>query len=222
MSQRLLLAACALALSGCTVVTADARPRFGSEYPPGPRPVASGSLWAPGAGSLLADPIARQRGDVVTVLVRESQEASQKDETTLEQTTSAEAHLDGLDGLPSTFRKGLPGASVGSTRRFAASGDMTKNGKVTTRVTCVVSDVLPNGCLVIEGTREVNVDAETRTVRVAGIVRPQDITPANTVLSEQLAEATVTLDGRGPLARNSQRGLMGTVTDFLWHHLWPF
>jgi flagellar L-ring protein precursor FlgH len=219
---RLLLPWLVCAASGCTVVTADPNPRFSAEYPPVPCAARSGSLWRPGAASFVADPVARARGDVVTVLVRESQEARQQDATTLEQTTSADAHLDGLDGLPSTFRKGLPGASVGSTRRFTADGEVTKNGRVTTRVTAVVTDVLPNGCLVVEGTRQVSVDDETRVVHVAGIVRPQDLTPANTVLSEQLAEATVSLEGRGPVTRNGSRGMVGSAVDFLWHHLWPF
>ncbi len=224
MTSLRLLAPClvVLATSGCAVVTADPNPRFGAEYPPGPRAAASASLWRSGGGSLVADPVARARGDIVTVLVRESQEASQKDETTLEQTTSADAHLEGLDGLPSTFRKGLPGASVGSTRKFSADGEVKKNGRLTTRVTAVVTDVLPNGCLVIDGTRAVSVDDETRVAHVAGIVRPEDLTPANTILSEQLAEATVSIEGRGPVTRNGSRGLLGSAVDFLWHHLWPF
>lgn len=213
-----------LLLAGCASEPTPAPVRFGSEFPPVPRPSSRGSLWVDGRGNFITDPVAHARGDVVTVLIRENQTARQTEATSLSQDTSAEAGINALSGLPlpKAFPNALPSGSVTSARSFDASSQMSKDGSLAARVTAVVQDVLPNGCLVIEGARAVRVDEETKTLRVRGIARPQDITPDNTILSEDLAEASVSMEGSGPLTRNGSRGWFGSVVDFFWHHLWPF
>lgn len=221
--MRLPVLALALLLAACAAPPAPAPVRFGAEFPPVPRPTSRGSLWVDGRGAgLCGDPIARGRGDVVTILIRESQQARQNEATLLEQETSASLELEALAGFPKAFPAGLPAGKASSARSFDATSRVQKDGSLTARVTAVVVDVLPNGCLVLEGTRAVRVDDETKTLRVTGIVRPQDVTPDNTVLSEDLAEASVSFEGTGPLTRNGSRGLVGSAVDFLWHHLWPF
>ena len=228
MSRALVAAALALAaLAGCASTPPAPSGRVGAVYPPVVPARPRASLWprepaAERRASFMGDPVARGRGDVVTVLVRESQRTSQREATTLEQSTEARAELGGLQGLPNAFRQGLPGGAVSSTRSFDATGDTNRDGSFEARVSVVVTDVQPNGNLVLEGAREVRVDDDVKLLRVVGIARPLDITIGNTILSEDLAEASITYEGDGPLSRNSSRGVVGTFVDFLWHHLWPF
>lgn len=224
----ILLGACALSLAGCATTTSEPV-RFDYDYPP--VPVAgeqNPSLWPGGhsgqyAAALVSDPIARSRGDIVTILIRENQRISQRESTDINQSTGASLELAALTGFPNAFRaNGLPGGQASSEREFSADGNVSKEGRFEARVTAVVTDVLPNGNLVLEGRRKVEIDDETKDIVVHGIVRPFDIGRGNTVQSEQLAAARVTYEGSGPLTRATKRGILGTVTDFLWHHLWPF
>ncbi|RMG16453.1 MAG: flagellar basal body L-ring protein FlgH [Planctomycetota bacterium] len=229
LSRRALLASAACALLGCQAAPGLRPVRFDSEFPPGEvAPALSPSLWprersAQRRATLVSDPTARERGDIVTVLVDESQSATSSAETSIEQTTESKAGLE-VEGFPHAFRSmgGPPSGSVESSRAFDGEGSYRRSGSLRARVTAVVVDVLPNGYLVVEGAREVRVDDETRLLEVRGIVRPADLTASNTVLSEQLAEARISYEGDGPLTRSSSRGILGTIVDFLWHHLWPF
>jgi flagellar L-ring protein precursor FlgH len=191
-------------------------------------PVFAQSLWPQERGAErratpVADLVARARGDIVTVLIRESQETSQKEQTKLAQSTSLKAALKDIGVFPHTFAGNpLPSAEAESSRNFQADGQIDKNGRLDARLSAVVIEVQPNGNLVIEGKRTVRIDDEVKTLTISGVVRPADLTPANTVLSENVAEASVSLSGDGALSRNSSRGLLGTIFDWLWHNLWPF
>lgn len=204
--------------------------RWGAEFPP---PLAvrasSPSLWpSDTAGQRRAthvsDPIARDRGDIVTVIVREAQSASGRDSKSLSQETNTEASLDYVSGVDvnKALPDGLYGGGVSSTREFDGEGSFDKGTQVNARVSTMVIDVLPNGNLVIDGSREVQVDDETKRLRVSGIVRVTDLTPSNTVLSESLAEARIVFEGEGPMTRTTERGVLGTIVDWIWYHLWPF
>ncbi|MEZ6185761.1 MAG: flagellar basal body L-ring protein FlgH [Planctomycetota bacterium] len=228
MSRLALALLAALALAGCSAPPGPPPARYGSEFPPPRRArVPSPSLWPTDPGAernayLICDPIARTCGDIVTVLIRESQTASQREDTTLEQSTGLQMELESLSGFPNAFNAGLPGGAVSSGRSFDAQSKYDKRGSLQARVTCMIVDVYPNGNLVIEGGREVRIDDELKILRVSGIVRPLDILPGNTVLSENLAEARVSYEGSGPLTRNGKRGAIGTAVDYFWHNLWPF
>lgn len=229
-----LLLAALLALAGCASEPPCPAPRRARPLPDAAPVTLSAaaehaSLWPRDrAGqcraSIAADQIARSRGDVVTVLVHEAQTATNTESTDLKQDTHLLAQLNSVTGLLRPFHKGagLPGAEVTSSREFKADGLYNKDGMLETRISAVIVDVQPNGNLVIEGTRAVRVDDETKTVKITGIVRPLDLTSSNTVLSENVAEACVSYEGDGPLTRNGKRGLVGTIGDMLVHHLWPF
>jgi hypothetical protein len=122
--------------------------RMGAVFPPAAPRGARVSLWpedpaAARRARLLADPVARGRGDIVTVLVRESQRATHREATTLDQTTEARAGLGRLEGLPSALRQGLPSGSVSSARNFEAKGDTDRDGSLEARVTGALADFRP-------------------------------------------------------------------------------
>lgn len=181
------------------------------------------SLW-PGdgrRGHLLADTTARQKGDIITVLIRESQKTDQTESQELTQETSLSAVLKTLDLKPGMLST-LPKAEASSTRSFKGDGTLASERTIEARITALVVDVMPNGNLVIEGRRTVQVDDEVKRMVISGLVRQQDITSSNTVLSENIAEATVRIEGSGPLHRAANRGLVGEIFDAIWHNLWPF
>ena len=201
--------------------------RFGAQFPAAVEQPASGSLWpgdeaAARRAGLIGDTVARSRGDIVTVIVRESQLASQREATALDQSTSMKLELSSLKGFPKAFEQGLPGGEASSSRSFSGEGSVDKQGRLEARVTAVVTEVLPNGDLLLEGSRSVTIDDETKELVVRGIARRLDMTASNTILSENLAQAEVSYRGSGPLTRTTKRGLVGRIADFFWHHLWPF
>jgi flagellar L-ring protein precursor FlgH len=232
--MRALALAALLLVSGCASAAARPAARSGPGRAVDPIPSAvlsappeAASLWprdsaAQRRSSLIADPIARGRGDIVTVLVHEAQTVTNKETTDLKQDSHLLAQLNQLGALPAAFRNGLPAGEVTSSREFSANGQYDKAGDFETRITATIVDVQPNGNLIIEGTRAVRMDDEVKTLKISGIVRPLDLTTSNTVLSENVAEASVSYEGDGPLTRNQKRGFLGTVFDYLFHNLWPF
>ena len=113
-----------------------------------------------------------------------------------------------LFGLESSLGKILPGGfdpaaaiETGSTSAKAGAGAVTRSEKISLTVAAVVSGVLPNGNLVIQGTQEVRTNAEVRQLTLAGIVRPEDITSGNTIQHTQIAEARINYGGRGDISR---------------------
>jgi flagellar L-ring protein precursor FlgH len=175
------------------------------------------SLWNPDrpAPSLFADTTARAAGDVLTIIISETQTVRNKEETELTKTTSLDAALTNFDVLPNAFNP-LPSVAGDSDRQFDADAKYDKQGSFATRLSVVVLDVQPNGNLVVEGRRRIVIDRETKCMRVTGIVRPYDVTTANTIYSWQVANASVAYEGNGSLTRTTNRGFLGELLDYLW------
>lgn len=158
-----------------------------------------GSLWFP--GSLLTDlgrdPKARQVDDLVTILVAERATAAAKGTTKTGRKSSAQYSVSALAG---TVRAGGPWANLANASGgydLDGQGATTRESALTTTLSARVTNVLPNGYLVVEGVKNVTVNSENQVVTVRGIVRPADLTPANTVRSERLAQLEVRINGKG-------------------------
>jgi flagellar L-ring protein precursor FlgH len=224
MSRKILFAAAALpfALSACASVKETVKgPQLDAiAYPAAlvpskqtvivpadaPQPASANSLWRNGARAFFHDQRASHVGDILTVLITINDSAQTQNETVANRTASDQLGLTNLFGLESTLGRLLPKAFTPSTalntNSAAASdgkGSINRSEAITLTIAAVVSSVLPNGNLVIQGSQEVKLNNELRQLTVAGIVRPEDITAANTINHTQIAEARVSYGGKGQI-----------------------
>ncbi len=173
----------------------------------GPRPASANSLWRNGSRTFFHDQRAAHVGDILTVLITINDSAQVQNETVANRAASGSLGLTNLFGFESTLGRLLPKAFVPSTALNTAStsasdgkGSVNRSEAVTLTIAAVVSSLLPNGNLVIQGRQEVKVNQEVRELTVAGIVRPEDITSSNTINHTQIAEARVSYGGKGAIS----------------------
>ncbi|MCA3260802.1 MAG: flagellar basal body L-ring protein FlgH [Telmatospirillum sp.] len=176
------------------------------------------SLWRTGARQFFKDNRANQVGDIVTVIVSIADTADFSNTTTRGRTNSEAADVssqflgysttDLLSRLPgrnnSTSSNNTTGNTVSlgglsSTTSNNGTGRIQRSETLNLRVAAVVTQVLPNGNFVVNGSQEVRVNFEARVLQLAGVIRPQDITSVNTIRQDQLAEARIAYGGKGQI-----------------------
>lgn len=180
------------------------------EPPPLPRYRRDNSLWEDKSADLFLDPRARTVGDVLTVKI------AIKDEAKLDNKSNRARNADRSLGLFGSFGAGRGGGSskwegeldteLSSETKTRGEGAIRRSETIQLRVAAVVSAVLPNGNLVISGSQEVRVNYEVRVLTVAGVVRPRDIEPDNTISYDKIAEARISYGGRGRIMEVQQPG----------------
>ena len=164
-----------------------------------------GSLWRTGSRAFFKDQRAAQVGDLLTVLVNATDAADVKNATTASRSGAESMGIPNLLGLESALPHLLPGASASSllsassTNSNNGTGEIKRTDTVTLRLAGVVTQVLPNGNLVVAARQEMLVNSELRQLLVTGVVRPQDIASDNTVTHDRMAEARIAYGGRGQL-----------------------
>ncbi len=164
-----------------------------------PQPAGEGSLWvAQGRYSnLFRDFKARQVNDILTILVSETTQANAAANATSNKDSSAEIGFGNLFGAEKKIAEITSGVSGESTTTFKGSGSTTRATALNTTISARVKSVLPNGYLVIEGIREIRLNNENQTIYLTGIVRPEDISARNVILSGSIAQMEVRVQGRG-------------------------
>jgi flagellar L-ring protein precursor FlgH len=186
------------------------------------RPVAIGSLWpADDHVFFYGDKKALRVGDIITVRIIESAQASNTADTDLSRNSSIKAGLSTFFGkrkFLNLFKLDEELLAASAENAHQGSGSTTRSGQLTATMTAVVREVLANGNLVVQGTREVLVNHEQQFITLTGIVRPLDVDRDNVVLSTQLADASITIGGLGVVA-DKQRSGWGT---WLFDFIWPF
>ena len=168
-----------------------------------PTPNEANALWRSGSRAFFKDQRAAQVGDIVTILVSMNDTANLKNATT----TSAHQRRDRepgailrhADAAAIVHHRSSEDPDVGSTNNNGGSGQIQRNDAVTIRLAGVVTQVLPNGNLVVSARQEFRVNHELRELQVTGVIRPQDIASNNTVLHDRMAEARIAYGGRGEL-----------------------
>jgi flagellar L-ring protein precursor FlgH len=161
--------------------------------------------------NLALDHRARQANDIVTIRVEESITATNSADSSVSKTSNGNLGFASLFGL----EKHLPGsvdpaALVGAKRdtQFKGGGSTTRAGELTATLSARVAEVLPNGDLVIEGVREIEINGERQVVVLTGIARPTDIDPHNVVSSMTMAQVRIRYFGRGLIKDSLSPGFL--------------
>jgi flagellar L-ring protein precursor FlgH len=185
-------------------------------------PTEANALWRNGSRAFFKDQRAAQVGDVITVVVSMNDTANIQNATTAGRTSSDTAGMPNMLGLENLLPKMLPApitpsslVSVNSANSNAGTGQIQRSEAVTLRLAGVVTQVLPNGNLVIAARQEIGVNSELRVLQVTGVVRPQDIASDNTVTHDRMAEARIAYGGRGQLTDLQTPRLGQQVMDIL-------
>ena len=180
----------------------------------GPAAAQSGSVWpADGAGQrgMYADRKACRAGDILTVVVAESAAATSSQSKKTSRESSVEDAVNqflfsAANSRFGTLRGELPSTSVAGSAGYSGGGEIANTQTLTSRAAVLVTDVLPNGNLVIQGVRVVTFSGETQYVVLHGLVRPDDISSANAVFSTNIADARVEFVAEGNLTDAQKRG----------------
>lgn len=176
---------------------------------PAEAPASAGSLWRTGARTFFRDQRARRVGDILTVRINIDDRASVQNSTQRRRANDYQAGIGALFGLEGdTLGRAFPGGfdagnmiELGGESGSSGSGVIQRAERVNLTIAAVVTAVMPNGNLVIQGRQEVRTNREVRELTVAGIVRPEDISSANTIDHTQIAEARISYGGRGDVSR---------------------
>jgi flagellar L-ring protein precursor FlgH len=191
---------------------------------PMPKPEAvsynANSLWRNGSRSFFKDQRAHQIGDLLTVTVNITDQANFANETQRSRTAKEDSGITSFLGsqtLGAQAQKILPGRilTADSTASTDGKGSIQRQESLQTNVAAVVTQLLPNGNLVVEGKQEIRVNYEVRELIVAGIVRPEDIQSDNTIDSSKIAQARIAYGGRGQIMDIQQPRYGQQVMDVL-------
>jgi flagellar L-ring protein precursor FlgH len=182
------------------------------------------SLWKPNVSqNMLSDKRAHAVGDIVTILVQHSAIATKDNSTSTAKKTAIDASISSFLYSPTasgalTKNGKLPAISATSANSFDGSGKINNNETLTDKIAVRVIDVLPNGNLVLEGTRMVSFSGESQQAVLRGVVRKDDVTSGNTVYSYNLADASIKFIGKGTVSDNQRKGWATKV----WDKITPF
>jgi flagellar L-ring protein precursor FlgH len=189
--------------------------------PPAPEaPQSPDSLWQSDSRAFFKDQRAARVGDILTVLVSINDDATLKNDTSAARTGTTALGIPNFFGLesliPKVLGKGVSAASLVSATGSSSStgaGQIQRNETVTLSLAGEITQILPNGNLVIAARQEMEVNAELRVLQVSGIIRPEDITSDNTVASDQMAEARISYGGTGTLTNQQSPRIGQQIVD---------
>jgi flagellar L-ring protein precursor FlgH len=175
------------------------------------------SLWRNGSRAFFKDQRAHQIGDILTVTVNINDTAQFANETQRSRNNATNSEIPTLLAPLSLGRWSTPGTTLNADSQATSDGKGTINRTeaLTTNVAAVVTQMLPNGNMVVEGKQEIRVNFEMRELIVAGIVRPEDIQSDNTIDSSKIAEARIAYGGKGQLMDVQQERYGQQLTDIL-------
>ena len=184
------------------------------------------SLWQQGSDGFFADQRATRVGDILTIDIQIDDQAQLSNATARNREGSASVGFPTFFGYGSQIDRILPGVSasdlpsgdivdIGSSTEAGGSGKIDRAESINLKVAAMIVRRLPNGNLVIAGRQEVVVNSELRELRVAGIIRPQDIELDNVISYDKIAEARITYGGRGQLTRQTRSTLGEGALDII-------
>jgi flagellar L-ring protein precursor FlgH len=169
--------------------------------------VQPGSLWTPTSlfSDLTSDLRARRVGDIVTILVQEKASAVSTGTVKTQRNSSLQASVSAAAGITRPTGALANLAKAGTTSALDGQGTTTRDTTLTATISAVVTQVLPNGSLVIQGTKSVKINSENQVLGLRGIVRPVDLSTANIVSSDRVAQMELQVNGKGVVADSVRR-----------------
>lgn len=175
---------------------------------PAPRNIVQqrNSLWASDRTTFFKDQRAANVGDIITVMINIDDEAKMDNESARTRSSSEGASLDALIGLEASLDQPFPQAidntnlvEGGAESAHTGAGSIDRKEEVELQLAALVTQILPNGNMVIHGQQEVRVNFEKRILSIDGVIRAEDITINNTISYEQIAEARIGYGGQGQI-----------------------
>jgi flagellar L-ring protein precursor FlgH len=179
------------------------------------KPVNNGSIYQVGrAVRLFEDAKAFRIGDLLSITLSESTNASKSAATSTAKDDDVSLDAGTLLGVTPTYNgKSILNNALGAERAFSGSGDSAQSNSLQGEITVMVSDILPNGNLVVRGEKILGLNQGAEFIRIAGIVRPQDVSANNEVLSGKLGNARIFYGGGGVIAEANSKGWLSRFFD---------
>jgi flagellar L-ring protein precursor FlgH len=168
---------------------------------------------------MFADKRGANIGDILTIVVQETTTATKNNETKTEKNSSLTAQITSFL-FPGwlNYKGSMPAVQYSADAKHDGSGAINNSEAIVAHVAVKVMDILPNHNLVIEGKRETSFSGEHQTITLHGIVRPEDVGSDNTVLSYNVADATISIAGKGTVSDTQRKGWFTVI----WDKLTPF
>ncbi|QGG80215.1 flagellar basal body L-ring protein FlgH [Litorivicinus lipolyticus] len=223
---RIILTVSALALVGCGGGVIAPKP--GDEaYAPVvqqnalPPVIPNGSIYQTGRTmDLFADSRARNIGDIVTVTLQESTQASKSATSNSSKSSTANISAPVIGGIaPSIFGKPLTASFGDNARGFNGAGAANQSNSLSGQISVMVVDRLPGGVLRISGEKWLELNQGKEYIRLTGLIRDQDIDPSNGISSTKIADARIAYSGSGPIGDANRPGWLAR---FFNSPVWPF
>lgn len=177
------------------------------------------SLWKDDSSkSMVADKKATAIGDILTILVQENNSATKDQSTQTAKKSSVDASISQFIYGPAasnfmTKNGQMPAMQLAGNTEFDGGGKINNSEKITARISVRVIDVLPNGNLLLEGTRQTAFSGETQEAVLRGFARVEDVAANNTVYSYQIADATIKFVSKGAISDSQKKGWFTKVWD---------
>ncbi|HEY5234462.1 MAG TPA: flagellar basal body L-ring protein FlgH [Verrucomicrobiae bacterium] len=182
------------------------------------------SLWREDVSRpMFADKRGTGAGDILTIVVQENTTANKNNETKTERSSSLSAAITSFlfsPGASKLLTQGgqLPAMAYNSDHKHDGSGAINDSESIVAHIAVTITDVLPNGNLVVEGKRETSFSGEHQTIILRGVIRSDDVAADNTVLSYNVADATIQIIGKGTVTDSQNKGWFNRI----WDKLNPF
>jgi flagellar L-ring protein precursor FlgH len=180
------------------------------------------SIWArrdQNKKDLYADDKARHIGDVLTINISEESTIDNKSKRILSKETTRSADFNGKIGLEHILPE-VPSFNLGGGTTYSntldGKADYKDEREFTDSISVIIIDIMPNGNLVISGTRDRNIAGDIQEIEVSGIVRPSDIAFDNTIKSEQVANFSIVSRNKGVAAPYTRPNWLGKIFDIIW------
>jgi flagellar L-ring protein precursor FlgH len=236
MSSLVLMTACSTAdrlsqIGATPALSPIGDPSQSTDYRPGAMPMPAAeqvayqpnSLWRAGNRTFFKDQRAARIGDILTVNIEINDKAKVANTSSRGRTNSEESGIPNLLGMETNLAGIFPDAvdpssllSMNSDSSSRGTGSVDRSEAIELTIAAVVTQVMPNGNLVIQGRQEVRVNYEVRELLIGGIVRPEDIANDNTINHTQIAEARIAYGGRGQITDVQQPRYGQQALDIIW------